>query len=145
MKINLNSLAIGLLVSSLSSTLWANSNVYNATDNKAWIYWQAAGCAGVKSQPSCGESGLSVDIFTVCKKQTLLSGETGDYHFKDGTSNRKVQTWQCSTKGDTADYNIASTGNKGDKKRCAVIAGDTKITKVKCGYSKTAYDTLKSN
>ena len=138
MKIFTITWTLAVLMSVVPLNIWAKSHVYNETNQDVTVYWQAAGCAGVKPTPSCDK--VTNNVMTVCKKKVLASGESSEYHFKDGTSGRKVLAIQCYRGGEASDWNYANTGNKGDKKRCAVIS-----EKVKCKYSQAEYDALKAN
>jgi hypothetical protein len=119
----------------------ANSHVLNTTKSEVWVYWQAAGCAGVKSLPSCA---TEKNAFTVCKKTVLQPGEIDDYNYPDGTSGRRVLASMCYSNGKIEDFNDAQTGNKGEKKRCALLREGAEALKVKCGYTQSEYDALKS-
>ncbi len=142
MRLSTLLIATSLSVSMAPVIALADSHVLNTSKKDAWVYWQAAGCAGVKSLPSCA---VGNNALTVCKKSKLASGESDQYHYKDGTSNRTVLVYTCYNNGKNEEFNYAQTGNKGDKKRCAVLNEGATPMKVKCGYSQTDYDALKTN
>ncbi len=139
MKIFIITWTLAVLVSVAPLNLWAKSHVYNSTSQEVTVYWQAAGCAGVKPTPSCDD--VQKDVKTVCKKKVLASGESSQYHFKDGTTGRSVLVIQCYRGGTASNWNYANTGNKGDKKRCSANSDKN----VKCNYSQAEYDALKGN
>lgn len=133
---------LAALVSVTPLTTWAKSHVYNSTNQEVTVYWQAAGCAGIKPTPSCERA--DKNVATVCKKKALAPGESSEYHFKDGTSNRQVKVFQCYNNGQNSEWDVTNTGNKGDKKRCAATYKNN-FRKVQCGYSQADYDALKGN
>lgn len=137
-------LLLGALISLLPMVLWANSYVFNTTDYDIDVVWIAAGCAGVKTSLGCGDLTDSGMQSLVCQKKTLAPGEGAGYAFKDGTSDRQVKALACgaSTWSDTT-----NTANKGKKSRCSVKRGTGQFSKpinIKCNYSQSDFDALKS-
>jgi hypothetical protein len=119
------------IASGLPATAAADSNVYIAeAQGRIEVYWTAVGCGGVKGV--CGGGWID----HVCQKKTLRTGESDGYHFKDLTTLRNVSVFFCEANADGGD----STGNKGNKKRCAVTAG----LNFKCGYTAVEYEKLKN-
>ncbi len=143
MKMFIITWTLAVLAGVLPVNTWANSHVFNGTQVDVAVYWIAAGCAGVKPAPSCEKADKNVT--TVCKKKVLAPGESSDYHFKDGTSGRRVKAAYCYNNGLNADWNSDNTGNKGNKKHCAVNGSSVQSFNVKCHYSQEEYDALKAN
>ncbi|MCB1804243.1 MAG: hypothetical protein KDJ99_03550 [Candidatus Competibacteraceae bacterium] len=136
-------LALGVLISLLPMTLWANSYVFNPTKYPVWVYWTAAGCGGVQiiAEPCVGDK--NVFVSTVCEYKRLQTGEGAGYAFKDGTSNRQIRAATCNLNGDLARQDDkADTGNKGDKSRCAARRPNGRF-KIKCNYSQPEFDALR--
>ncbi len=140
MKAIIMPLTLGAVISLASPQLLANSNIFNDTPYKISAIWTAAGCAGQKSH-MCDDKGIGYSV--ACKRAYVTSGESDDYHFKDGTSGRKMTAIACID--GKAKSDSASTGNKGEKKRCvARIKSDGKFG-LKCGYSQSQYQQIKSD
>lgn len=116
----------------------ADSHIYNATDRAVASFWSAQGCA--KSAASCGDGWA---LNGICKKKHLSSGQSGSYHYPDTTWAREFYVVDCETGWDSSDR----TGNKGSKKRCAVIyetIDGEKIATANCGYSSEEYEAIKA-
>jgi len=111
----------------------AQSEVYSAVDGRLEVLWQAWGCAGIEGLCTGGHTDL------ICHKTNLRKGESASYHFKDGTSDRKVIIEHCSSNHESWDW----TGNKGNKKRCAATKNGDTVT-FKCGYTVEEYVKIKA-
>lgn len=138
MRSTLMAAALAAVACSAPAVASADSHAYNAYGNSVDVFWIAAGCAGVES--SCSNS---IAIGFVCKKKRLEPEQSGSYHFKDGTSARKLVVDDCSSGWSTSH----GTGNKGSKKRCAAISavtnGETHAS-ASCGYTDSEYEALKN-
>lgn len=122
----------------------ANSYVYNDTDNHVDVVWKAAGCAGVKKTVDLGcKKTIRPAIETVCKKKTLAPGEGHGYKFNWGTSGRSVQAFTCIKGSD--ERASGSSGNKGNKSRCAARIRSDGEFGLHCGYSKEEFQELKNH
>lgn len=129
----------GILLLLGAGPVAASSHVFNSTDQNIQVYWRALGCAGMEA--ACNDT-----YALVCKRVNLAPGESAKYTYKDGTSSRKVSIANCSG-NDRLAQDSAGTGNKGDKKRCAVRYGgeDDQELRVKCGFSRENYQSLKDD
>ena len=78
----------------------------------------------------------------VCKQTTIQAGESDDYYFKGGTSSRKVHAATCI--GAKLKSDESQTGNKGEKKRCVASIKSDGSFGVRCGYSSSDYQDIRS-
>ncbi len=152
-KLLVVSLTLGLLAILTPTALSAKSKVYNYTNDDIHVYWTAAGCAGLVprkcADPETTRNGQG-NVATVCAKKKANVGEEVTYAFKDGTSNRRVEVYSCSSdfeKSNKSNVDNTPTGNKGEKHRC-VVKKDSKNNSnkvhVKCGYNQTDYQAIKN-
>ncbi len=125
--------------------LQAKSEVYNASDRNVGIYFQAADCAGARTQilSECSAASETSMVELVCQESTIAPGEQAEYKFDSDASGRElIATW-CEGTNEIR----VRVENSGDKHRC-VVRKDTSTPadfylKLKCGYSKKAYKAIK--
>jgi hypothetical protein len=89
MKLNRKTLTIPLCLGLLltSGYVHADSKKWRANNHSDYtvkVFWIAAGCAGARKK--CDES---ENQGIVCKSKILHPGESSDYNFPDGTSDRR--------------------------------------------------------
>lgn len=95
------------------SKKWRANNQSNATVK---VFWTAQGCAGTK--PACANNHHT----NVCKTKILHPGESSDYRFKGGTSDK--HKWVCNM--DAKSKSLGTQDRKANEILCS--SGNSKHT-----------------